>query len=550
MGFSVEEAKKALANTKDGRDVPTALEILLGSRETGARHEGDQAVAEAQEPSLPARKGPPKGLRERERERRERIRRERDYGPSTPPGGSDVVSDMQDHADKLLSQASEIGLSVLTKASVFWKQGKERVAKVYEERAAPPTIHETSAPLSQVAAAETTTSLFSLPTQDRPSSAVSTSLPQAALADTTIRPLPLPTRERPLPAASPSSLSSVDKHRSAGSSQFKLGQYASAVESYSAAIASLPSSHLLLLPLFNNRALARMRTGEYKLAGDDAAQALSVIFANEDSVGASDGFNLDVKATGKQVAIDSWHPSMESSFLLTAAQQKANDRGWAHPQGFGVDLADGYVKALRRRAEASEGRERWSEALKFWEVLSSADSSWMRESLRKEAQRNAARCRKMIADETLASKVGYEASIPKSRVPITKPKPPLAASMPPSAALRSLQASNAQAEAEDNLKYQLKDSVDSKLAAWRTGKETNIRALLASLDMVLWEELLKGIKVGGLHELVMPAQVKKGYLKAIARVHPDKVMVFFFLWVHTGLADHYCRIAERAEFDS
>ena len=80
------------------------------------------------------------------------------------------------------------------------------------------------------------------------------------------------------------------------------------------------------------------------------------------------------------------------------------------------------------------------------------------------------------------------------------------------------------AEADDALKHQLKDSVDAKLAAWRTGKETNVRALLASLDMVLWEDILKGgVKVGGLHELVTPAQVKKGYVKAIARVHPDKV---------------------------
>lgn len=46
--------------------------------------------------------------------------------------------------------------------------------------------------------------------------------------------------------------------------------------------------------------------------------------------------------------------------------------------------------------------------------------------------------------------------------------------------------------------------------------------------MVLWDEILtKGsggaLKVNGLGELVTDAQVKKGYVRAIAKVHPDKL---------------------------
>jgi len=274
-----------------------------------------------------------------------------------------------------------------------------------------------------------------------------------------------------------------------------------------------------LMPLFNNRSLARMRTGEYSAAADDAAQALGVILVLDCGAGGPDEFDPHAKETAIEVTKTSWHPSMEPTFLLAAAQQKANSGGWAHPQGFGVDLVDGYVKALRRRAESSEGRERWSEALKFWELLTAGDSVVIKEHLRESAQRSAARCRKMLAAD---GSLGDRALKPKPK-PNAKPKPTSVAPTAPSAALRSLQATNAQSEAEDKLKHQLKDSVDSKLAAWRTGKETNIRALLASLDMVLWEELLRDVKVGGLHELVTPAQVKKGYMKAIARVHPDKL---------------------------
>jgi len=108
----------------------------------------------------------------------------------------------------------------------------------------------------------------------------------------------------------------------------------------------------------------------------------------------------------------------------------------------------------------------------------------------------------------------------------TKPKP-TSSRLPtsqPSKALLAHQATTLQAEADDSLKHQLKDSVDARISAWKNGKETNIRALLASLDMVLWREILSGgVKVNGLGELVTDVQVKKGYMRAIAKVHPDKV---------------------------
>ena len=76
--------------------------------------------------------------------------------------------------------------------------------------------------------------------------------------------------------------------------------------------------------------------------------------------------------------------------------------------------------------------------------------------------------------------------------------------------------------------------------------------------MVLWDEILSGgVKVNGLGELVTNAQVKKGYMKAIARVHPDKVklnhlsflsslltgwfFVFVFVSITTGSLIHLIR---------
>ena len=567
MGFDVDQARKALAKTKDGVDVQAALELLLGGSVVPDNRNGpSRSRIEEREDHIPARtRGTPKGFKERERERIERIHRERERESSTPP--STDALDMQDHADRLISQASEIGLSVLTKASAFWKEGKERVAKAYEERAAGvvqkdkgdgkpkwmegPTFRDgddeqggrkdnlkdkqkvQQEPEEHVHLQEKYVEqrpgvgLF----EDEPirarqpkqrSAAPRTSTPPSRPTATV--PTPPITRERPLPKASSPILSTVNKHRTAGTSQFKLGQYASAVESYSAAISSLPQGHLLLVPLLNNRAIARMRTGEYKGASEDAGRALKVIMIIDDGPGGLDGFDPNANSP-VQITLSSWNPSVEPSFVLTAAQQKENDGGWTHLQGLGVDLVDGYVKALRRRAEANEGRERWTEALKDWEVLGAGDAGWVKEHVRKEAHRGAARCRKMMNGGSEASGISSPASKPKPKPPITRPKPVQAVPAAPSTALRSLQATTAQAEADENLKFQLKDAVDAKLSAWRGGKETNIRALLASLDMVLWEEILRGVKVGGLHELVTQIQVKKGYMKAIGRVHPDKVCV-------------------------
>ena len=49
---------------------------------------------------------------------------------------TDTVTEIQLHARKLLSQASEIGLSVFNNAPVFWKERKGNVVRAHEEHVA------------------------------------------------------------------------------------------------------------------------------------------------------------------------------------------------------------------------------------------------------------------------------------------------------------------------------------------------------------------------------------------------------------------------------
>jgi hypothetical protein len=585
MGFSVSQAKKALAATGNGQDVQAALESLLSGGGYGGNNLNErsptpsiraaQTRATPPPPHPPTVRGPPKGQKERERERKEReLLRTRREDTSSTRAGPTTAADIQDHADKLLLQASEIGLSVLSRASAFWKEGKEKVVKVMEERSGgagtssgvgiedrgrgknvdgrPKWMKEIVNHEDEddefgeegfkdtgveeridVAHHEPTVDLFSsdpIPTrpvlQQRPPLSQRPSQPR-----TDSRP---PRPQRTLPTTSSSTLSLASTHKNTGTSQFKLGQYGSASESYTSAITLLPPGHLLLVPLYTNRSLARLRCGEHVGAGEDAGEALKIICVVDSNIDT----NSNLSSNGNVI----WNPDTELPELIQGGRDKLNQGGWLDARGVGVDLIDGYVKALRRRAEAWEGREKWVEAGKDWEVLAGGGGGvgggWIGEGIKKEAVRGAGRCRRMVTaggQESIGSSFpSSSSSAPKQSLPKLKlkssprPSPP---SSQPSKALLAHQATTLRVEADDTLKHQLKDSVDARISAWKNGKETNIRALLASLDMVLWDEILSGgVKVNGLGELVTNAQVKKGYMKAIAKVHPDKVkFVSFFL---------------------
>ena len=88
-------------------------------------------------------------------------------------------------------------------------------------------------------------------------------------------------------------------------------------------------------------------------------------------------------------------------------------------------------------------------------------------------------------------------------------------------AVKKLKAANAAAEKADDEKFALSDHVDAKLVAWKGTKSDNLRALLGSLDKVLWPDA--GWNKVNMGDLVMPNKVKIVYMKAIAKVHPDKV---------------------------
>ncbi|GAA5864620.1 hypothetical protein JCM1840_002174 [Sporobolomyces johnsonii] len=333
----------------------------------------------------------------------------------------------------------------------------------------------------------------------RPSASASPSLPSARPSRVTPSAASRPSR--PSIPVSPSALSSALTHKSTGNAHFKLGRFGDASASYSLALDGLPAGWLGRVPLLNNRAQARLKEGEEKKAVEDCTEAVEILLVPS-------GGRVDLPAL-----------EAESHSLQPEVRQLGGDA---------LDLKDQLGKALSRRARACEAIEKWERALEDWErVRKEGDESVVKGAGgARMVGDGVERCRKMLGRGSRSPSAAATARPKPTPAPAAahpRPRPAPAPVQGPGEAVRALQASLAASLAEDDLRLSLKDAVDAKIVAWKGGKEANLRALIASLDRVLWPEL--GWKGVGLHELVSEGQVKGRYVRAIAKVHPDKLNV-------------------------
>lgn len=305
---------------------------------------------------------------------------------------------------------------------------------------------------------------------------------------------PLPVRPkappRTIPQVSPASLASSHQHRAKGTEAYKRGDYAAAHEAFAAALSMLPDKHPVTIILLSNRAMTALKIGEPKSAIADADAILEVI-----------------------------GPSRGEAEMI--------DLGNGEPQ---KPMKEFFGKALMRKAEALEQLERWEDAAKAWKLAVETGHGGSTSI----QGRN--RCEKAA---------GVSKPTPKPSIPAARPAQPKVAPKKPSAlddlagrpapmhassaeAVSRLRAANEAADRVEEEKLALTDQVDARISAWKGGKQDNLRALLGSLDAVLWPEA--GWKKVNMSELIMPNKVKIQYMKGIAKVHPDKVcLVILFL---------------------
>ncbi|PIG84244.1 UBA/TS-N domain protein [Aspergillus arachidicola] len=293
---------------------------------------------------------------------------------------------------------------------------------------------------------------------------------------------PLPARPkappRVIPQVSQDALASAHHNRTKAAEAYKRGDYAAAHEAFSAALLLLPDKYPLAIIIRSNRAMTALKVGEPKVAIGDADTILDVIGPS--------------KGEAESIEIGNGEPSKP--------------------------MKDFFGKALMRKAEALEQLERWADAAQAWKqaVENGHGGSTSIQG------RN--RCEKAAG----ISKPVSKPSAPARRPPAPAPKKSAlddlqggSSSSANSAAVSRLREANKAAERADEEKFALTESVDARLTAWKNGKQDNLRALLGSLDTVLWPEA--GWKKINMSELIMPNKVKVQYMKGIAKVHPDKL---------------------------
>ncbi|KAI9674617.1 MAG: hypothetical protein M1829_003699 [Trizodia sp. TS-e1964] len=283
---------------------------------------------------------------------------------------------------------------------------------------------------------------------------------------------------RRIPPATNSALENSASLRRKGTEQFKLGDFAAAHISYSRALSPLPDTHPVTIIVLCNRALVNLKTGDAKSAIADAEAALSTI-------GPSKGEGEIIRLGGSE-----------------------GDK----------DMRDFFGKALMRKAEGLEQLEKWSEALLVWREAVEAGIGGAT------CIQGRGRCEKAIGGGSNTSKPTLSPSTRRLAAASSYRAKPLDAINAQSAeAVQRLRAANSLAERTDDEKFALSDSVDARLNMWKGGKEDNLRALLASLDTVLWPEA--GWVGVSMAQLIVVGKVKVHYMKGIAKVHPDKIPV-------------------------
>jgi len=553
MGFSIGQATKALSQTPDGLDVQLALDNLLSRPSSSASTRPDR---------------PPQGRRGDTLDATQR-RTSPDPSSRQPPF-------TQQHKD--LSQiAGEVGSSLWKGAGSLWKSGREKMNTLIHEyqagdgggedpsmpkwmrdqqRYTPPagrrgeqqdaTMTEEARKLGTVdrlaqrprdrislakqaeqdaemgyrssarrkVPSRTATPQLPIDEQLTPSRSGTPPVKPAEVVDLfSSAPAPVSTRPsrsqtpqpprapskpaRSIPAISDAALSSSNNSRQKGSEAFKLGDYTQALTHYTSALAPLPAQHPQRTIVLSNRAITNLKLGDAKAAITDCDELIALV---------GDG-----RGEGESV-LDG--------------------------EGGTKSLKEIWGKGIMRRASGLEMLEKWEVALEMWRVAVDAgiggtqalDGKRRCESALGISSTPAVGAAGMTRSRSTPTTIPLRTANPKQQRSNTpNPSRPVAKTLSGSApaaakgpsAAETLAQYNATAAAEEDEKLRLYDTVEAKITAWQGGKESNLRALLSSLDSILWPEA--GWKKVNMAELVVANRVKIVYMKAIAKVHPDKV---------------------------
>ncbi|QPG76405.1 hypothetical protein FOA43_003794 [Brettanomyces nanus] len=252
----------------------------------------------------------------------------------------------------------------------------------------------------------------------------------------------------------------TEKSRAAES--FKVGDFPKALSFYQSALDALPEGHALRIIMLSNISTVYEKLGNAK-----------------------DQLAFSVKGLDQIASIC---PDFSGMTDIKIEKDKSLSLFW--------------IKLLSRKAEALEHLEKFRDSLDSYNQLLSHGVS------NKSIMDGRKRCMDVLHPRPRKKAMPKSARV-NSKMPDTYDT------------MKRVQEKERLEEREENERFILHDEVEGILEHWIHGNENNIRALLAGLHEVLWPEL--NWKPVSMSDLVLDKKVKIVYMKAVSRVHPDKI---------------------------
>lgn len=374
------------------------------------------------------------------------------------------------------------------------------------------------------------------------------SKPYVAKSTSFSSPLPPHPKENNTPTSSENSktvigadiIKKVIKARNHGNDLYKLGYYGEAEKSYSQALAILPQIHDLSAIISNNRAAARLKNGQYRQCLIDCN------FVIERARDRCRNEPKD-KATTLEGGISfQWHDQLVKALHRKAAALESTMRlkeaQSIYEELISIDLNDGKARQGLKRCQSSStsppptttATTNKNAASSFSSpgyshTASSTPSSNKNNNTSNyfNSNNNAFNSNGFNNNNNSNNSAASSSAFPDLDYSIFEFNNNNNNNEPPSKAVKEMRERQAKLAKEEAERLEKTDIVDMRIQSWKKGKEKNLRALLTTLDTVLWPSVQwQGATI---NELLEPKKVKICYMKAIAKVHPDKVIYINYM---------------------
>ncbi|SMN19723.1 similar to Saccharomyces cerevisiae YDR320C SWA2 Auxilin-like protein involved in vesicular transport [Maudiozyma saulgeensis] len=269
-------------------------------------------------------------------------------------------------------------------------------------------------------------------------------------------------------------LSGYDEFNLNAKQLFSNGNYSSAFEEYEKSLNTLPVSHPLRIVALSNMIISQIKIGDYSKCIENGKIALNM-------------FPQDKRQ---------WSNTIQNS-----NPSKTYKELWS--------------KIVSRQAEAYEHQENFEVALDTLQLLL---ENGIHDPKIMSAKR---RCQKVLNPEAFATKPRTDSSTPvPNTVKNSITRAPVINNPKINKNVQEIKELHIKEEEIEKQKLALYDTVFNKVEKWKDNKPDDIRFLLSNLSAIISWTDWKPISTA---DLVIPKKVKITYLKAIAKLHPDKL---------------------------